>query len=114
MKKRPITGTIIYLSLILIVFLVGRFGYEHSKKVGQERILLEQKTDSIIAVNIAVIEWKKKFGNKLIETEKPYLAELKDSVWYVSGSLKQGLDGGSAKAEILNKTCKILRVYHEQ
>jgi hypothetical protein len=66
-----------------------------------------------VAIRIAVAAWNNIYGKDKIENEKPYHAELKDSIWYVSGSLHKGMDfGGTAEAEILKKTGKILRIIH--
>jgi hypothetical protein len=64
------------------------------------------------AINIAVAAWEPIYGKKQIEKEKPYIAVLKDSVWFVTGSLPPGYKGGTAEAEILKKTGKIIRIIH--
>jgi hypothetical protein len=66
------------------------------------------------AIRIAVKSWEQKFGKKQIAGEKPYLAVQRDTVWFVTGSLPLGMQGGTAKAEISERSGKILRIYHEQ
>jgi hypothetical protein len=77
-----------------------------------------KQDDSVLtaetAIKIAVDAWEPIYGKKQIEKEKPYVAILKDSIWFVTGSLPTGWVGGTAKAEILNRNGKILKIYHEK
>ena len=52
------------------------------------------------------------YGKETIDNEKPFEAELKGDIWYVSGRLPEGLLGGVAEIEINKNDGKILRVTH--
>lgn len=64
------------------------------------------------AVRIAIAVWEPIYGRDNIEGQKPIRAELKDGIWYVSGTLPAGLRGGVAEAEIAKLDGRILRVSH--
>ncbi|MEA3347180.1 MAG: YbbC/YhhH family protein [Candidatus Auribacterota bacterium] len=64
------------------------------------------------AIKIAVAVWEPIYGIDKIKNEKPYIATLRDNVWYVSGSLPEGWLGGVAEAEIDKKTGRVLRISH--
>jgi hypothetical protein len=72
--------------------------------------------DSITAVRIAVAVWTPIVGARAIEAERPYVAMLKDNVWFVRSSLPKpshkgsGVSGGVAEAEIAKSDGRILRV----
>jgi hypothetical protein len=72
--------------------------------------------DEDTAIKIAIAVWIPIYGKEKIENEKPYIAELKDNVWYVQGSLPKQkgmiMVGGVAIAEIDKKTGAILRISH--
>ena len=73
--------------------------------------------DANTAVGIAVAVWLPIYGQKQIDSEKPYKATLKDGVWTVTGSMpphrpEQPMVGGVALAEISKIDGKILRVSH--
>jgi lysophospholipase L1-like esterase len=67
--------------------------------------------DTQTAIQIAVAVWMPIYGREQIESEKPYQANLKDGVWYVTGSLPEG-PGGVAEAEIARDSGCILRISH--
>jgi hypothetical protein len=87
---------------------------KHLSKSRNDKIIKDSVPTAGVAIQIAEAIWKKKYGIYLIEDEKPYLAELKDSIWYITGSLPEGWNGGTAKAEISKKSGKILKIIHEQ
>jgi len=64
------------------------------------------------AVKIAVAVWKPIYGEVKIASEKPYRAVLQDGVWVVDSSLRAGLVGGAAIAEIAQDDGRIRRVSH--
>ena len=68
--------------------------------------------DSASAVRIAVEVWNAKYGEKEIASQQPYIAQLQDSVWRVTGSLPANHVGGVAEVEINRRDAKILRVSH--
>jgi hypothetical protein len=68
--------------------------------------------DEKTAVAIALAVWVPIYGEKQIKTQKPYKAELRDGIWYVSGSLKDGWVGGVAEAEIVKDDARVIRVTH--
>jgi len=68
--------------------------------------------DAKTAIDIAVAIWNPIYGKKEIEEEKPYQAELRNGIWYVSGSLPDGWVGGVAEAEIRKDDARVIRVTH--
>ncbi len=66
------------------------------------------------AIKIAIAVWNPIYGEKQIESEKPYSAVLKDGIWFVSGSLPKGWLGGVAEVEIIKENGKIIRISHGQ
>jgi NTF2 fold immunity protein len=64
------------------------------------------------AIQIAVAVWVPIYGEKMIQGERPFSAELKDGVWTVEGSLPKGMRGGTALAEIAQEDGRIFRVSH--
>ncbi len=66
--------------------------------------------DEKTAIKIAEAIWYPIYGNEIFE-EKPFKAELKDSVWIVRGTLNYDV-GGVAYIEIQKRDCKILKVTH--
>jgi hypothetical protein len=64
------------------------------------------------AIKIAVAAWQPIYGAAHIAAEKPYHASLHRGVWTVRGSLRRGLKGGVALAEISEEDGRIIRVTH--
>jgi hypothetical protein len=82
---------------------------EHSVQ-RPEGFVPEEKT----ALAIAVAVWTPIYGEKQIESEKPYVATLSEGKWTVTGSLPKGWRGGVAIAVISKTDGRILRISHEQ
>jgi hypothetical protein len=70
--------------------------------------------DEKTAIAIAVAVWLPIYGEKQIESEKPFNAVLKDGVWHVEGTLPKNVPGGIAVAEISKEDARILRISHGQ
>ena len=75
--------------------------------------------DSATAVRIAVAVWIPIYGERLIMSEQPFVATLKNGVWSVTGSLPHVPDstyqvGGTAVARIAQRDARILLVVHYQ
>lgn len=69
--------------------------------------------DAKTAIAIAVAIWTPIYGEKQIESEKPYVAKLDQGKWTVTGSLPKGwVVGGTAIAVIAKSDGRILRVSH--
>ena len=68
--------------------------------------------DGATAIKIAVAVCEPIYGHMQIASEAPYIARLKDGVWYVQGHLPEGHDGGVAEIEISKGTGEILRLSH--
>ena len=68
--------------------------------------------DEETAIAVAVAVWNPIYGREKIEGEKPFHARLKNGVWTVTGSLPEGLDGGTAEADISKDDGRILRIIH--
>lgn len=70
--------------------------------------------DDQAAIEIALKTWIPIYGKEHIDGEKPYVAQLKNSVWHVRGSLPEGMDGGVAEAWISQVDGRVLRYSHGQ
>jgi len=70
--------------------------------------------DADTAIKIAVAVWEPIYGAKQIAGEAPYHATLRGSIWYVCGSLPEGMLGGVATAQIARKNGRIIKVIHGQ
>lgn len=68
--------------------------------------------DEKTAIDIALKVWIPIYGKETIESEKPYIATLKNGVWVVTGSLPEGMDGGVAEVQISQKDGKVLKIIH--
>ena len=68
--------------------------------------------DEQTAISIAVAVWIPIYGKEKIEGEKPYKATLKNGVWTVTGSLREGYVGGTAEAQISQDSGCIVRIIH--
>ena len=73
--------------------------------------------DAKTAVRIAVAVWSPIYGEKQIQSEKPFLATLNQGVWTVKGSLppaRHGFTvvGGTALAKISQQDGRVLFVMH--
>ena len=73
------------------------FAAEPKSSLNQHKDCTRRKT----AIAIAVAVWLPIYGEKQIESEKPFHATLKSDIWHVEGSLpKQFSLGGVADADI--------------
>lgn len=68
--------------------------------------------DSSTAIKIAEAVWEPIYGQKQIQSEKPFHAELRDGVWKVYGHTPPNTPGGVAEADISQKDGRVLRVIH--
>lgn len=64
------------------------------------------------AIKIAVAVWSPIYGEKQIQSERPYKASLKNGIWRVEGTLPKGYSGGVAFAAISKRDGRILNVFH--
>ncbi|HEY0721876.1 MAG TPA: NTF2 fold immunity protein [Gammaproteobacteria bacterium] len=98
---------ILFLSLLCVtgVYAAEPEDYSYKPKNG---FIPDEET----AIAVAVAVWKPIYGVAQIKHESPFVAKLKDGVWYVSGSLPEGWAGGVAEAEISKADGTILRISH--
>jgi len=72
--------------------------------------------DEKTAIAIAVAVWAPIYGEDKISKQRPYVAELRNGVWHVRGTLQQPLVGrkfsGVAEADISKEDGRVLRVIH--
>ncbi len=66
------------------------------------------------AIRVAEAIWIPIYGTDQVNREKPFVATLKNGVWFVRGSLPKGYNGGVAEAEIAKDDGRIIRVVHGQ
>jgi NTF2 fold immunity protein len=101
----------IILSIVTSFFLAGLLLADESKYnfKPEQGYVPDEKT----AIAIAVAVWSPIYGEKQIESEKPFHAVLKLGVWHVVGNLPQKISpGGVAEAEISKDDAQILRISH--
>jgi len=66
------------------------------------------------AIAIAIAVWNPVYGEKQIESQKPYNAVLRNGQWIVTGSLPNGRVGGVATAVISKIDARVIKIYHTQ
>ena len=110
---------LIYFSLVLVLFcsVLSCLSKNNNEQNSDNKTLNNEsnQTDDLVpnrqtAIKIAEAIWLPIYGD-IVLNEKPYVAELKNGVWYVNGTLKEE-EGGVAYIEINKKDCKVLNVYH--
>jgi len=67
-----------------------------------------------VAIKIADAVLVGAYGEKIIKSERPLVATLKDGVWIVGGTLPKGMMGGVAYIYLAKKTGRVVRLFHEQ
>ena len=68
--------------------------------------------DEKTAIRIAEAVLTPIYGERQIESERPFIATLRGDVWAVTGYLPPGTLGGVAEIRISKKSGKILSVTH--
>ncbi len=77
------------------------------------------QTDTLIkdkkaAISIAEPILFRTYGKKTIRHERPYDTNLKDGLWYITGALKKGYDGGVFLIVINSKNGEVIKVTHSK
>ena len=67
--------------------------------------------DDKTAVKIAEAVWLSIYGENIYK-EKPFVAELRNDVWTVTGTIPDKSIGGVAEIDIAKKDGRIVRVIH--
>ena len=93
--------------LVSISIMLASVSQRHSV-VPSNGFVPDEKT----AIKIAEAVWVPIYGEQQIQSEKPFVASLKNGVWTVEGSLPKSWVGGVAIAEISKRDGRILRVSH--
>jgi hypothetical protein len=109
------TKIIIYLVILLITIFVGVYFYypkNNEDWVYRNPDVYGFVPNSETAIKIAEAVWLPIYG-KQIESYKPFIAELRDSIWYVKGDAKTDF-GGVVHIQIGKKDGKIHKVFHEK
>jgi hypothetical protein len=88
----------------------------------QAKAQVERVPDVSTAVSIAERAFIKRYGDKLIESERPFSATLRNGVWHVSGTVycrdakgnqvKGPCTGGTAEADLRPSDGQIQRLIH--
>ena len=104
----------IFLSLVIIVLFTSLLLAEQGKDSYKPKD--GYVPNATVAIKIAEAVLIPIYGEKVINDEKPFKAELKDGVWIVEGTFYcpegQTCKGGVAIVEISKDDGKILRVSH--
>jgi hypothetical protein len=79
-----------------------------------EKVFSQSVNDEQAAIDTALKTWIPVYGKETIDKEMPYVAELKDGVWHVHGSLPKDWIGGVAEAWISQKDGKVIRYIHSK
>jgi len=104
MKKLLIT-LLIFSSIILVNCSKNAATFSHQPSSGYV-------PDDTTAIKIAEAIWLPVYG-KTIYNCTPFVAELKNGVWIVTGTLHTDF-GGTPYIEIRKKDCLIMRMSHEK
>jgi hypothetical protein len=100
---------LVVVGLVVVCTAMGDESEPRHNYMPQAGYVPDEKT----AIAIAVAVWVPIYGEKQIKNQKPYKAELRDGIWYVSGSFKNdGWSGGVAEAEIVKDDARVIRVTH--
>ena len=115
MKKFVIIPSI----TVLVVISIFYFTKKSAEDSLQSTNLNPQKngyiSDEKTAVKIAETILLPIYGEEILKEEKPFHATLRfDSIWIIEGTLKPGIEGGTAYVEIQKKDCKILKITHSK
>ncbi len=107
--KRAIVTT----SLSALIFLAFSFAEPIKPKVVQGGYIPGNGCvpDKETALKIAEAIWLPIYGKSVLN-EKPYTVDLENGIWSVTGTLKEGYDGGVAHIQIQKIDCKITEVFH--
>lgn len=68
--------------------------------------------DGETAIKIAEAVLIPIYGDKKINSERPFKVTLINNIWIIEGSMRKGLKGGVALIEIAKEDAKIIRVTH--
>jgi NTF2 fold immunity protein of polymorphic toxin system component len=68
--------------------------------------------DEQTAIRIADSVLAERYGRDQLESEKPLIATLSDTIWTVTGTLPPGNEGGVAEIEIRKADGRIIHVTH--
>ena len=88
-----------------------------TQSTAQDHMILPKKglvPDEKTAITIAVAIWIPIFGEKQIASQKPYVAILKNGKWIVTGTLSQGMRGGTATAIISQMDGRVTQIGHSK
>lgn len=94
-------------SLCLAALAASVFAEEHSYVPSRGFV-----PDAQTAIRIAVAVWSPIYGEKKIQSKRPFKAKLSKGIWTVEGSLPPHWRGGVPIAEISKQDGRILRVSH--
>ncbi len=111
-RRKLFICLIIFILMVLVPLLLPITAHSEEHQKHMFKPAAGYVPDEETAIKIAIAVWEPIYGKENIESEKPYKAILKDSVWYVTGSLPKGWVGGVAEAEINKVDGCIIRVSH--
>lgn len=99
--------------LCLVILLIAPILLKCNSNAAQTKWSIEQGyvPDSTTAVKIAEIIFIRVYGEKVLH-KKPFVANLKNGVWVVNGTLEKGIDGGVPHIEIQKSDGKIVYLIH--
>lgn len=106
----------VMIGMLIIVLLIPTFGGSQTRRsvIPKNGFVPDKET----AVKIAEAVWIPIYGVEEINQERPFVAELKNGIWIVSGTLHSEpgsiAKGGVATIEISKADGRVLRVSHEK
>ena len=68
--------------------------------------------DKDTAIKVAEVILFRLYGEKNITSQKPYVVTKDENIWWVCGTLKEGLLGSSFKIAISQQTSAVLYLEH--
>jgi hypothetical protein len=79
-------------------------GLDYKVPLPKEGLVPDKET----AIKIAEVILFRLYGEKNITTQKPYVVTQDENIWWVCGTLKEGMLGSSFKIAISQQTAAIL------
>ncbi len=94
--------------ILFLIFMIA----QSTSEAGKNRFSEDCVKDEGKALKIAENLWLRTYGESIYK-KKPFIAEKRDSIWVVKGTLNSRY-GGVPYVEIRIKDCKILKLTHSK
>jgi hypothetical protein len=112
MGEKPFLVSALFISVlinIIMAYLLFKQINIHTEMVQTTRGIIK---DEQTAKEIAEVIWKSNYGERM-QKKKPYIAELKDSIWHVRGT-QPGIPGGVPHLEINAFDSRVINLWRSK